>query len=42
MDQIQAFVEQSNLPEAEKEKLKKLLPKTYIGLSEKLVEQFVL
>lgn len=37
LEKIQEFVEISGLPKAEKEKLLKLTPEKYIGLSEKLV-----
>ena len=41
LDQIYEFVDQTDLPEAIKETLKKLTPETYIGLSEKLVDEFL-
>ncbi len=41
LDQIYEFVDQTDLPETVKEKLKKLTPETYIGLSEKLVDEFL-
>ena len=41
LEDIQNFIEQATLPKAEKNRLKKLTPQTYVGLAEKLVEKFV-
>lgn len=41
LEDIQTFIDSVDLPEAEKKKLKELTPAKYIGLSEKLVEDFV-
>ncbi len=41
LEQVYEFVEQSDLPEEEKSKLRTLTPGTYTGLAEKLVDKFV-
>lgn len=41
LEDIRNLVDELDLPEVEKEKLKKLTPDGYIGLSEELVERFV-
>lgn len=42
LKQVYAFVEQLDLPNQEKEKLKQLTPSTYTGLAETLVDKFVI
>jgi adenylosuccinate lyase len=37
---VRKFVESTDLPAAEKKRLKKLTPETYVGLAEKLVDTF--
>ncbi len=39
LKQIQEFIKKSKLPEAEKKRMLKLTPASYVGLSEKLVEE---
>ncbi len=40
-EQIQEFIENLDIAEDDKKRLKRLAPETYIGLSEKLVDEFV-
>lgn len=41
LDQVQAFIQQTNLPKDEKQRLLELTPETYTGLSEKLVDEIL-
>lgn len=41
LEQVREFIDQTDLPKAEKERLKNLTPETYTGLAEKLVDEFV-
>jgi len=40
LEEVRKFIDQTNLPDAEKKRLKKLTPETYTGLAEKLVDTF--
>jgi adenylosuccinate lyase len=40
LDQVQAFIEQIDISEEDKTRLKQLLPETYTGLSEEIVDKF--
>ncbi|MCF7918247.1 adenylosuccinate lyase [Candidatus Gracilibacteria bacterium] len=41
LKEIQKFIDSTDLPKAEKDRLKKLTPETYTGLAEKLVDIFI-
>ncbi len=41
LEEIRKFIDSTDLPKEEKERLKKLTPKKYTGLAEELVEKFV-
>lgn len=41
LEQVYEFVEQSDLPETAKKPLLKLTPESYVGLAEKLVDEFI-
>lgn len=41
LEEVRKFVDSTDLPKAEKDRLKKLTPETYTGLAEKLVDTFI-